>query len=255
MSIETLPAEAGRPDLPLYVARPTTDGPWPGVVVVHDVQGLGTDLRDQANWLATAGYLAVGPDLLAHGRRLSCLRTLFTDLAAGEGPTFVDIQRAQAWLVAQPSCTGRVGVIGFCVGGGFALLLAAPPFGYRAASVNYGRVPADAARRLAGACPIVASYGGRDRSLRGAADRLTAALEAAGVDYDVVEYPDAGHGFLNHHESLPLRVGLRLAGGGFHPARAADARARIRAFFDRHLRTDDPLAPETRPDDDHRPES
>lgn len=255
MSIETLPAEAGRLPLPLYVARPTTDGPWPGVVVVHDVQGLGPDLRDQADWLADTGYLAVGPDLLAHGRRLSCLRALFADLAAGEGPRFLDIERARAWLVANPNCTGRVGVIGFCVGGGFALLLAAPPFGYQAASVNYGRVPPDAARRLVGACPIVASYGGRDRSLRGAADRLAAALGAAGVDYDVVEYPDAGHGFLNHHASLPLRVGLRLAGGGFHPVRADQARARIRSFFDRHLRTDDPPAPESRLEDGGRPAS
>ena len=69
-------------------------------------------------------------------------------------------------------------------------------------SVNYGTAPKDAytAGFLRQACPIVGSYGGKDRTLRGAADRLERALTAVGVDHDVKEYPEAGHSFLNDHE-------------------------------------------------------
>ena len=77
-----------------------------------------------------------------------------------------------------------------------------PHRGFAASSVNYGTAPKNAytAGFLTRACPIVASYGGRDRSLRGAAARLEKALTAAGVEHDVKEYSQAGHEFLNDHD-------------------------------------------------------
>ncbi|HEY5336439.1 MAG TPA: dienelactone hydrolase family protein, partial [Mycobacteriales bacterium] len=108
-------------------------------------------------------------------------------------------------------------------------------------SVNYGQVPRDAQEILAGACPVVGSFGGRDRPLRGAAARLEQALVADGVACDVREYDDAGHSFLNEHTGKPgalMRVAGRLFGVGFHEPSAADARRRIVAFFDGHLRAD-----------------
>ena len=77
---------------------------------------------------------------------------------------------------------------------------------FSAASVNYGSVPSDAEVLLATACPIVGSYGAKDKSLRGAAARLERILTAAGVPHDVKEYADAGHSFLNDHDpsSIPL---------------------------------------------------
>jgi carboxymethylenebutenolidase len=104
-------------------------------------------------------------------------------------------------------------------------------------------LPKDAERLLAGAYPIVASYGGKDRSPLGyrAAGRLERALVANVVEHDIKVYPEASHGFLNDHspeDMTPLTVVLsRLSGTRYHEPSAQDARRRIVAFFDRHLKS------------------
>jgi carboxymethylenebutenolidase len=130
-----------------------------------------------------------------------------------------------------------VGIIGFCMGGGFAVL-SAPRFDFAAASVNYGEVPKDAVKRLRGACPIVASYGKRDPSLRGRAHRLEQALTELGVPHDIKEYPDAGHSFMNRINVGPfLAPAVRMVAFSYHQPSAEDAWRRILTLFDRHLRS------------------
>lgn len=222
-----------------WVAAPDGAGPWPGVVVIHDAFGMSDDVRNQCAWLAGAGYLAVAPDLYSRGRKLSCIRQVFKDLNDRAGRAFDDVEATRAWLAARDDCTGRTGVIGYCMGGAFSLLLA-PGHGFDASSVNYGDVPDDAATLLDGACPVIGSFGARDRTLRGAADKLREALEAAGVDHDVEEYASAGHSFLNDHNGglgVLMRVVGPLMGGGYDEAAARDAKARIEGFFDRHLKS------------------
>lgn len=226
--------------MPVYVAVPEGPGPWPAVVVLHDALGMTSDLRNQADWLAGAGYLAAAPDLYhRRGSRLRCMFGVIRDALRREGATFEDLERVRQWLLARDDCSGRVGTIGFCMGGGYALLLAAE-HDFDAASVNYGDVPKDAMALLADACPIVASYGAKDRGLARAPERLTTAMEAHGIAHDVRVYPDAGHAFLNDHDpdEVPrwaLVMGA-LSTSEYHEASARDARRRIVAFFDIHLK-------------------
>jgi len=223
-----------RGQMPAWFAVPSATSPTPGVVVLHDIGGMSQDHRNQANWLAEAGFLALSIDLYYKGGLLLCLRSVIRDLIARSGPAFDDVEATRAWLLAQPNCNGKAGVIGFCMGGGFAMLLVSG-HGFSAASINYGgKLPPDVDEFLKTACPVVGSYGGLAKWEQGHADELQRALERALVPHDVKEYLDAGHSFMNNHHSFFLKI-LRFAGIGYSEPAAMDARRRISAFFHTHL--------------------
>ncbi len=213
--------------------------------MIHEIFGLNDDIRSLTDEAARRGCLALAPDFYAGGPWLRCMMGAFRQLNARHGEFFDAIEGARAWLAGREDCTGSVGVIGFCLGGGFALL-AAPRYPFAAACVNYGEVPEDADELLRGACPIVASYGDRDRATRGRAHRLQAALMVAGVEHDVKTYPDVGHGFLNratYPGVLPILAKVMGMHAGYDGQVSADAWARIDTFFGRHLRGREGIVP------------
>ncbi|MCL2450268.1 MAG: dienelactone hydrolase family protein [Polyangiaceae bacterium] len=232
--------ETARGILPAYVSRPTQGGPWPGVVVIHDAFGMTTGAKRQVDSLASRGFLTASPSLFhaMTGGTFACVRAAMRQVAARSGPMFDDIEETRGWLATRPGCSGKIGVIGFCMGGGFAIALA-PTGKYGASSPNYGQLPGDAETFLQGSCPMVASYGGKDRRLKGSAERLEKILTTNNVPHDVKEYPTAGHGFMENHvkSEIPwLFVTLApLIPAGYDEAAANDAEERVAAFFKTHL--------------------
>ena len=223
-----------RGQMPCYLAEPAEPGIHPGVIVLHDVGGMSEDHRNQARWLADVGFLSLAIDLYYLGGFLRCIRAVARDLMARTGPIFDDVEACRAWLAAQPGCSGYIGVIGFCLGGGFALLLVSG-HGFTAASINYGgRLPPDVDDFLKTACPVIGSYGSKSRWEKGVAHDLEQALTRALIPHDVKEYPDAGHSFMNNKQQWWFKV-LRLSGIAYNETAAMDARRRIAAFFHTHL--------------------
>jgi carboxymethylenebutenolidase len=218
---------------------PAGEGAHPGVVVLHESFGLNDDIRRIAGRFAQAGYAALAPDLYSHGTRIVCLSRVMVDmLGGGMGREVADIHATREALAARPEVDAeRIAVAGFCQGGGFALVAGAQP-GFSAAAVNYGMVPSDRSH-LDGVCPVVASYGGRDRVAGPKmAERLERHLEALGVPHDVKTYEQAGHSFFSQVDGWQgwlARVPTPMA-VGYDEQAAEDGWRRMLAFFEQHVR-------------------
>jgi carboxymethylenebutenolidase len=219
--------------IPGYLAMPSEIGPWPGVVVLHQAFGLDDDIRRITDRLAGLGYLAVAPDLLAEGG-FRCLARLFLDVQRGKGDSVDTVRDVVDWISGRSDCNGRVGVIGFCVGGGLAFLIGLTGT-VDAVAPNYGKAPK--AERLARSCPVVASYGRKDRVFTKAAEVAETGLTSARVDHDVKVYDDAGHGFMNQVEGHRLMNALTrpVMAVDYNRDAAEDAWTRIETFFGRYL--------------------
>jgi carboxymethylenebutenolidase len=231
--------DAGLPtpdgSLPGYLALPSVPGPWPAVVVLHEVFGLNDDIRRITDRFAANGYLAFAPALFQRGFKPLCIVSAFRALATGKGSAVDDIVAAADSLRADDRTNGKVGSAGFCMGGGFCLLLADREV-FDATAPNYGPFP-PATGVPTRSCPIVASYGAQDRMLPGAAAKLEEKLEPSGVARDIKEYPGVGHSFMNDWGTpSPLHMVERIAGVHHSSPQAEDAWQRILAFFDAQLR-------------------
>ncbi len=208
-----------------FYCAPDGAGLVPGVVIIHEIFGLTDNIRDIARRFADAGYAALAVDLFSTGPRLACmLRIMYGILARPlENGTTADLRAALDFLQARPGVDrARVGVIGFCMGGSYALQLACVDDNLRAASVFYGQNPRplDAVAR---ACPIVGSYPERDFTAQ-AAQKLEPMLEKYHVPHDIKVYPGARHSFFNNTRPA------------YDPNAAEDAWRRTLSFFETYLR-------------------
>lgn len=218
--------------LPGELTVPDSDGPRPALLLVYEVFGLTDEMRRIARELAAEGWVVFVPDLFARGIKALCVASALRTMTRGSGRELDDLESARQWLAARPEVDGdRIGALGFCLGGAFALLLAETGL-YKVSAPFYGRT-----RDVTRACPVVASFGGRDAETnRGYPEHLAANLDRLGVPHDIKTYPGAGHSFMTRTPGVMGRIGRLLPiHAEYHEPSARDAHRRIVAFFREHL--------------------
>lgn len=218
----------------LFVAPTAGEGPWPGVVIVHDIFGLTSDVQNISQRVANAGYVVITPNLYSRGGPARCITRVFRELLMQRGQALDDVQAAKSLLEGKDECAGPIGIVGFCMGGQFALVMA--PTGFAASAPFYGvPLPRNLDKVLHGACPVVASFGSRDPLGMGAPNKLRRVLDNKGIINDVKVYPGVGHSFANRSPAQPL---MRIIGFGYDEDATEDAWRRVFEFFAEHLAPD-----------------
>jgi carboxymethylenebutenolidase len=207
-----------------YLAFPDSSGPHPGVVVIHEIFGLNENIKDIAGRFADQGYAALAVDLFGGRNRAICMARIMTGMLVGSVDRFgiADLKAALTHLAARPEVDPkRIGAIGFCMGGGYAVAWACTDDRLKAIAPFYGANPRplDAVQR---ACPVVGSYPEKDFTAR-SGRALDQALERHGIAHDVKIYDGAGHSFFNDR------------GRAYDKAAAADSWSRVLGFFEQHL--------------------
>ncbi|HEY6865629.1 MAG TPA: dienelactone hydrolase family protein [Candidatus Eisenbacteria bacterium] len=209
-----------------FVATPPGDKPLPGIVVVHEWWGLNGQIRDVGRRLANQGYLAIVPDLY-HGKVADDPMKAH-ELTRGlvDKEAIATLEQAVAWLRAQPRVAkSRVGVIGFCMGGGLALQVGLEDPGLSAVVMFYGAPETDPERlaQLKGA--LQGHFGEQDQGIPPKrVEEFRDALKKIGKTAEIYEYPGAGHAFM--HDGAE----------SYRPDAARQAWARTLAFFQKYLR-------------------
>ena len=221
-----VPSPKGYGKLRGYMAQPAkAKGKLPTVLVVHENRGLNPHIEDIARRLAVANFIAFAPDALfplgGYPGDEDKARELFGKL--DQAKTREDFLAAEDYLKRLPEGNGKVGVVGFCYGGGIANFLATKVPDLAAAVPFYGAQPAaeDAEKIKA---PLLLQYAGKDERINAGWPAYEQALKAAGVKYQVYIYPDVEHGFNN--DTTPR----------YDEAAAKLAWKRTIGFFDKHLR-------------------
>ena len=222
----TVPSPQGNGSIKGYLARPAAAGKYPAILVVHENRGLNPYVEDVARRLATANFMAFAPDAL------TSLGGYPGDDEKG-GAMFGKLDRAKMtedfvasanWLKARPDGTGRIGVTGFCFGGGVANTLATRMPDLAAAAPFYGQAPpAEDVSKIKAA--ILVHHGQLDTRLVEAWPAYEAALKANKVRYEGYVYPKANHGF--HNDTTPR----------YDEAAAKLAWQRTLDHFNKHLKS------------------
>jgi carboxymethylenebutenolidase len=197
------PSPQGSGKMRGYLARPAKmSGKLPGVVVIHENRGLNPYIEDVARRLAVANFVAFAPDALTPlggypGDEEKAVK-LFATLDPAKRTE--DLMTGATWLKARPECTGRIGVVGFCFGGGIANAMAVRFPDLAGAVPFYGAQPAtaDVAKIKA---PLLIHYAALDERINAGWPAYETALKADGVKYEMFMYPGTNHGF--HNDTTP----------------------------------------------------
>jgi len=220
VSAQMVSYESDGHPLAAYLARPEGSGPFPAVVVIHEIFGLNENIKDIAERFAREGYIALAVDLFEGRNRALCMfrfmTAMFTNSLNHVG--IRDLKNSLTYLGQQPGVdTNRLGAIGFCMGGGFAIAWACTDNRLKAIAPFYGvnPRPLDAVER---SCPVVGSYPGKDFTA-GMGKKLDELFDEHKIEHDIKVYPEAKHSFFNDK------------GGNYNAEASQDAWARVLEFF------------------------
>ena len=212
-----------------YVARPPGQGPHPAVIVIQEWWGLNEHIKDIARRFAREGYISIAPDLFSRlGHQVTTdpneAGRLMQTLQQAEG--LKDLLATVAHLKTLDGVDpGRLGVIGFCMGGSYALMLPCETPEIKATVVFYGQVPNPDAPLKNLAAPVLYIYGEDDGWITKVdVQRLQDALRKYNKPGEVKTYPGCSHAFFNDTRKEVYR-----------PAEAQDAWKRTLSFFQQHL--------------------
>jgi carboxymethylenebutenolidase len=224
---ETVRYKSGNETVSGYLALPGTPGKHPALIVIHEWWGLVPWVKEQADKFAGQGYVALAVDLY-RGKTTDqpqVARQLMSSLPPERA--IRDLQAAFAYLSSRPDVeANKIGDVGWCFGGGWALRLAAQQPKLVACAVNYGELPTNPKTIDAIHCPVLGNFGALDPGITPAKVRaFETAMRQDGKSIDVKIYPGASHAFENPNNKT-----------GYRPQATADAWARMVAFFDRTLK-------------------
>jgi carboxymethylenebutenolidase len=211
-----------------YLARPTKvkrHQKIAGVLVIHENRGLNEYIEDVARRVAIAGYVALAPDGLSVAGGAPADQEAARDLfAKTDGARIAsDVLAGVPWLAADANSNGKLGVVGFCYGGGLALRAAVETVGVDCAVAFYGKqLPAEEVKRLRS--PVLLHYAGNDERIDAGIPDFKTALDAQHVPYELYMYPGTEHGF--HNDSTEAR---------YDKDAATLAWSRTIAFFSKYL--------------------
>jgi len=207
-----------------FLAQPDTGGRLPGVVVIHEAFGLTDGIKEITRRFAREGYVALAVDLFGGRNRAVCMARFMAGMLRGSVDRFGvgDLKQALSYLMALPEVdSDRVGAIGFCMGGSFAVAWACTDERLKAIAPYYAAnpKPITAVERI---CPVVGSYPEKDFTAS-AGRALDVELTSRRIDHDIKIYPGARHSFFNE------------GGRAYNREAADDSWARVMKFFGTHL--------------------
>lgn len=194
----TVTIPGGTTGLNAYVAQPAGDGPFPGLIVIHEIFGLNDDIRGIADRFAGEGYVTLAVDLVAGRNRIVCMARFMAAMLTNSlhHGGIADLKAALTYLENQPNVdANRLAVIGFCMGGNFAISWACTDDRLKVAAPFYGMNPLPL-EAVARACPVVSSYPENDFTAT-AGRKLDVELDRHNIAHDIKVYPGATHSFFN----------------------------------------------------------
>jgi carboxymethylenebutenolidase len=198
----TIPGPAG--PIRAFVAEPSTPGPHPAVIMIHEWWGLRPDIIEKATALAADGYVVVAPDTFRGASTMWIPRAIYQVSTTPPEQVQADLDAVFAWLTARPDViSDRIAVIGFCYGGRTSLLYTLHNPAVAATGVFYGMAEVDpeALRQIRG--PVLGIFGGADASIPlSEVERLERDLRAAGVITRFVVFPDQPHAFVGGIDTI-----------------------------------------------------